>query len=58
MEYIISCPCCKEQLKITIDSSSNATAILLDKNEISQKELSNNFGIELGIVESSDNFED
>lgn len=58
MEYIISCPCCKEQLKITIDSSGNTTAILLDKNKISQEELSNNFGIELGIVESSDNFED
>lgn len=52
-EYIVNCPCCGEQLKISIDSSGNATAFLLDKNEISQAELSNIFGIELGIVESS-----
>lgn len=53
-EYIVNCPCCGEQLKISIDSSGNATAFLLDKNKISQKELSNRFGIELGIVESSE----
>ena len=52
-EYIVNCPCCGEQLKISIDSSGNATAFLLDKNKISQNELSNIFGIELGIVESS-----
>ena len=57
-EYIVNCPCCGEQLKISIDSSGNATAFLLDKNEISQNELSNRFGIELGIVESSDNLEE
>ena len=57
-EYIVNCPCCGEQLKISIDSSGNATAFLLDKNEISQAELSNIFGIELGIVESSDNLEE
>ena len=53
-EYIVNCPCCGEQLKISIDSSGNATDFLLDKNKISQNELSNIFGIELGIVESSE----
>ena len=53
-EYIVNCPCCGEQLKISIDSSGNATDFLLDKNNISQNELSNRFGIELGIVESSE----
>ena len=53
-EYIVNCPCCGEQLKISIDSSGNTTAFLLDKNKISQNELSNIFGIELGIVESSE----
>ena len=53
-EYIVNCPCCGEQLKISIDSSGNATAFLLDKNKILQDELSNIFGIELGIVESSE----
>lgn len=53
-EYIVNCPCCGEQLKISIDSSGNATAFLLDKNKISQNDLSNIFGIELGIVESSE----
>ena len=53
-EYIVNCPCCGEQLKISIDGSGNATAFLLDKNKISQNELSNRFGIELGIVESSE----
>lgn len=57
-EYIVNCPCCGEQLKISIDSSGNATAFLLNKNKISQNELSNIFGIELGIVESSDNLEE
>lgn len=57
-EYIVNCPCCGEQLKISIDSSGNTTAFLLYKNKISQKELSNRFGIELGIVESSDNLEE
>ena len=51
-EYIISCPCCNEKLKITISSSGNATTFLLEENKISQEELSNMFGIELGIVES------
>ena len=57
-EYIVNCPCCGEQLKISIDSSGNTTAFLLYKNKISQNELSNRFSIELGIVESSDNLEE
>ena len=53
-EYIVNCPCCGEQLKISIDSSGNATAFLLDKKPISQSELTEKYGIELGIVEGND----
>lgn len=53
-EHLISCPCCNEKIKVIIDDSGAATAFLLDKNKISQNELSNRFGIELGIVESSE----
>lgn len=52
-EYITICPCCGKQLKISISSSGDAATFLLDKNKISQKELSDKFGIELGIVESN-----
>lgn len=52
-EYTISCPCCNRKLKITISSSGNATAFLLEENKISREELSTMFGIELGIVESN-----
>ena len=54
-EYIVNCPCCGEQLKISIDSSGNATDFLLDKNKISQNDLFQKYGIELGIVESEVN---
>lgn len=54
-DYIVNCPCCGKQLKISIDSSGNATAFLLDKNKISQEELFEKYGIELGIVESEVN---
>ena len=57
-EYSFICPCCGEQLKISVDSSGNATALLLDKIPISQEKLREDFGIELGIVESSDNLEE
>ena len=57
-EYSFICPCCGEQLKISVDSSGNATVFLLDKIPISQEKLSEDFGIELGIVESSDNLEE
>ena len=52
-EYIVNCPCCGEQMKISIDSSGNATAFLLDKKPISQSELAEKYGIELGIVEGN-----
>lgn len=54
MEYLCICPCCGEQLKISVDSSGNATAFLLDKIPISQEKLSEDFGIELGIVKSNE----
>lgn len=54
-KYIVNCPCCGKQLKISIDSSGNATTFLLDKNKISQEELFKKYGIELGIVESEVN---
>lgn len=58
MDYTVNCPCCGKQIKISIDGSGDATAFLLDKNKISQNELSNGFGIELGVVESSNNLEE
>ena len=58
MEYLCICPCCGEQLKISVDSSGNSTAFLLDKIPISQEKLSEDFGIELGIVDSSDDLEE
>ena len=54
-EYSFICPCCGEQLKISVDSSGNATAFLLDKNKILQNDLFQKCGIELGIVESEVN---
>ena len=57
-DYTVNCPCCGEQIKISINGSGNATAFLLDKNKISLNELSSKFGIELGIVESNDNLEE
>lgn len=58
IEYSFICPCCGEQLKISVDSCGNATAFLLDKIPISQEKLSEDFGIELGIVDSSDDLEE
>ena len=55
MNHIVICPCCGEQTKISIDGSGKATAFLLDKSKISQKELFQKTGIELGIVESEEN---
>ena len=54
-EYIIDCPCCNHKLKIQVDSSGNATAFLLEETKISQEELFQKCGIELGIVESEVN---
>ena len=53
-EYSFICPCCGKQLKISVDSSGNATAFLLDKIPISQEKLSEDFRIELGIVKSNE----
>lgn len=54
-EYVVNCPCCNHKLKIQLDSSSNATAFLLEETKISQEELFQKYGIELGIVESEVN---
>lgn len=54
-EYVANCPCCNNKLKIQLDSSGNATAFLLEKTKISQEELFQKCGIELGIVESEVN---
>ena len=54
MEYLCICPCCGEQLKISVDSSGNATAFLFFKIPISQEKLSEDFRIELGIVKSNE----
>lgn len=53
--YTVNCPCCGEQIKISIDGSGNATTFLLDKNKISKNELFQKMGIELGVVESEEN---
>ena len=54
-EYVVNCPCCNHNLKIQLDSSGNATAFLLEETKISQEELFQKCGIELGIVESEVN---
>ena len=54
-EYIVNCPCCNHKLKIQVDSSGNTTAFLLEETKISQEELFQKYGIELGIVESEVN---
>lgn len=54
-EYVANCPCCNHKLKIQLDSSGNATAFLLEETKISQEELFQKCGIELGIVESEVN---
>ena len=54
IEYSFICPCCGQQLKISVDSCGNATSFLVDKIPISQEKLSEDFGIELGIVKSNE----
>lgn len=54
MEYTVNCPCCGAKIKISINGSGNATTFLLNKNKISQNELFQKTGIELGIVESEE----
>ena len=58
MDYTVNCPCCGKPRKISVDGSGNATAFLLDNNKISQDELSNYFGIELGIVNMDEEVND
>ena len=59
-KYVIKCPCCGEEIKFTIDSDGgdSAITILIDKMPISLEKLSEDFGIELGIVGSNDNLEE
>ena len=59
-KYITKCPCCGEEIKFAIDSDGgdSAITILIDKIPISQEKLSEEFGIELGIVGSNDNLEE
>ena len=58
MDYTVDCPCCGTQIEICSDGRGNATAFLLDKNKISQDQLSNDFGIELGIVNMDEEVND
>lgn len=50
MNIKIRCPCCNNFILIHSDSSDHTAAFLFD-NTISKSELSDKFGIELGIVE-------
>ena len=54
--HIIKCPCCGKEIKIAIDSDGGASAItiFIDKIPSSQEKLSEDFGIELGIVKSNE----
>ena len=53
--HIMKSPCCGKELKLTIDSVGGVSAItiFIDKIPISQEKLSEDFGIELGIVKSN-----
>lgn len=53
-KYIISCPCCGEKIIIEVNSSGTPTAFLFEKIPISQSELAEKYGIELGVVESGE----
>lgn len=59
-KYITKCPCCGEEIKFAIDSDGgdSAITIVIDKIPISQEKLSEDFGIELGIVGLNDNLEE
>lgn len=58
--HIMKCPCCGKEIKIAIDRDGEVSAIsiFIDKIPISQEKLSEDFGIELGIVDSSDDLEE
>lgn len=52
-EYVINCPCCGKKIKVQVTSSGNSTAFLFEEKPISQSELAEKYGIELGIVEGN-----
>lgn len=52
---IITCPCCGKKIEIQFESGGNPTVFLVDKSLISQAELSEKYGIELGVVEGGEN---
>lgn len=54
VNYVINCPCCNNKIKIQANDSGTPTVFLFDKNNISQDELFQKTGIELGIVESEE----
>lgn len=54
MKYIVECPCCNQKLIIRFDSNNIIAALLLEKNIHSPSELSKNYDIELGVIESID----
>ena len=55
-KYVMKCPCCGEEVKFAIDRDGEVSAIsiFIDKIPISQEKLSEDFGIELGIVKSNE----
>lgn len=53
-KHIISCPCCGEKIIIEVNGSGTPTAFLFEKIPISQSELAEKYGIELGVVESDE----
>lgn len=53
-KHIISCPCCGEKIIIEVNGSGTPTAFLFEKIPISQSELAEKYGIELGIVKNDE----
>lgn len=53
-ECIVQCPCCGSKIKALINGSGDITTFLLEENSISQVELCNEFGIELGILNNEE----
>lgn len=51
---IITCPCCGKKIEVSFESSGNPNAFLVDKRPIPQAELSEKYGIELGITEGGE----
>ena len=53
-KHIISCPCCGGKIIIEVNGSGTPTAFLFEKIPISQSELAEKYGIELGIVKNDE----